>query len=169
MLAMQFGELIRGARRARGLRQADLAAAAKVSRTILSRLEQGKPRPVQTDVLDRVLAALDVVPQLSTDAGAAERRQARLDQSARLERQRNRHLRLALDLTGDRREARRRIARAKAVVELWRRNGTCSPFYIRRWSALLALPPGDLARAMAGLGEWEDALFQNTPWSWAWN
>ena len=22
--------------------------------------------------------------------------------------------------------------------------------------------------AMASLGEWEDALFQNSPWSWAW-
>jgi hypothetical protein len=109
------------------------------------------------------------VPQVSADDGMAERRLARLEQDVRIERQRNRHLRLALELTGDLREARRRIARAKAVVELWRRNRSCSPFYIRRWSALLALPPGELARAMAGLGEWEDALFQNTPWSWAWN
>jgi len=169
MLAVQFGDLIRQTRRQKALGQAALAGAAKVSRTILSRLEQGKPRPVQTDVLDRVLAALDVVPQVSADDGMAERRLARLEQDVRIERQRNRHLRLALELTGDLREARRRIARAKAVVELWRRNRSCSPFYIRRWSALLALPPGELARAMAGLGEWEDALFQNTPWSWAWN
>jgi transcriptional regulator with XRE-family HTH domain len=169
LLATQFGDLIRRTRQGKGLTQAELADAAKVSRTILSRLEQGKPRPVQTDVLDRVLAALDVAPKLTADTAAAERRQARIEQGVRLERQRNRHLRLALDLTGDRKRARQRIARAKAVVELWRRNGTCSPFYIRRWSALLALPPGELARAMADLGEWEDALFQNTPWSWAWN
>ena len=33
----------------------------------------------------------------------------------------------------------------------------------------LALPPRKLAQAMVSLGEWEDALFQNSPWSWAWN
>ncbi|CAG0944362.1 MAG: hypothetical protein EFKGCFLK_02886 [Rhodocyclaceae bacterium] len=169
MLAERFGALIRQARREKGLTQVALADAAKVSRTVVSRLEQGKPRPVQTDVLDRVLAVLDVVPQLAGDDRLAARRLARMEQGARLERQRSRHLRLALDLAGDRIRARKLIARAKDVVALWRRNGTCSPFYIRRWSALLALPPLELARAMASQGEWEDALFQNTPWSWAWS
>ena len=60
MLAVQFGDLIRKERLAKGLKQAELASAAGVSRTILSRLEQGKPRPVQTDVLDRILQALGV-------------------------------------------------------------------------------------------------------------
>jgi len=26
-----------------------------------------------------------------------------------------------------------------------------------------------MAKAMASLGKWEDALFQNTPWSRAWS
>jgi hypothetical protein len=61
------------------------------------------------------------------------------------------------------------VAKAQGRVALWRRRKTCSPFYVRRWSALLDLPPRKLAQAMASLGEWEDALFQNSPWSWAWS
>jgi transcriptional regulator with XRE-family HTH domain len=169
MLSTDLGAQILKERLARGLTQAGLSRAAKVSRTVLSRLEHGSSRPVQTDVLDRLFAALDVKPRLPADSALEARRQARFEQQARLEEQRSRHLRLALRLAGDRASARRLIDKAKGVVELWRRNRTCSPLYIRRWSALLALPPGELASAMASLGEWENALFQNTPWSWAWN
>jgi len=168
VLAVQFGGLIRKERLAKGLKQAELASAAKVSRTVLSRLEQGKPRPVQTDVLDRILQALDVKPQLTADSIIEDRRRARLEHHAKLEQQRNRHLRLAVELANNPRHARELIAKARSVAELWRRNRTCSPLYIKRWSALLALSPGELARQMASLGDWEDALFQNTPWSWAW-
>jgi transcriptional regulator with XRE-family HTH domain len=168
VLAVQFGGLIRKERLAKGLKQAELASAAKVSRTVLSRLEQGKPRPVQTDVLDRILQALDVKPQLTADSIIEDRRRARLEHHAKLEQQRNRHLRLAVELANNPRHARELIAKARGVAELWRRNRTCSPLYIKRWSALLALSPGELARQMASLGDWEDALFQNTPWSWAW-
>jgi transcriptional regulator with XRE-family HTH domain len=151
------------------LTQAGLARAAKVSRTVLSRLEQGRPSPVQTDVLDRLFAALDVKPRLAADAVLEARRLARFEQQLKIEERRSRHLRLALRLAGNRPAARSLIGKAKSVVELWRRNRTCSAFYIRRWSALLALPPAKLPEAMATLGEWENALFQNTPWSWAWN
>ena len=168
MLAVQLGGLIRKERLAKGLTQADLASAARVSRTVLSRLEQGKPRPVQTDVLDRILQALDVKPRLAADSTIENRQRARLEHQARLEQQRNRHLRLAVELANNPRHARDLIAKARSVAELWRRNRTCSPLYIKRWSALLALSPGELARQMASLGDWEDALFQNTPWSWAW-
>lgn len=169
MLAADFGAQIRNERLARGLSQVGLARAAKVSRTVLSRLEQGRPSPVQTDVLDRLFVALDVKPQLPADAVLEARRLARFEQQVKVGEQRSRHLRLALQLAGDRASARRLIGKAKNVVELWRRNRTCSPFYIKRWSALLALPPGELAKAMASIGDWENALFQNTPWSWAWN
>lgn len=168
MLAAQFGGLIRKERLAKGLKQAELAHAARVSRTILSRLEQGKPSPVQTDVLDRILQALEVRPQVAADTTLEERRRARLEQREKLEQRRNRHLRLAVELATNRKAARGLMARARSVVELWRRNKTCSPLYIKRWSELLALSPGEFAKRMACLGEWEDALFQNTPWSWAW-
>lgn len=169
MLAAQFGGLIRNARQAKGMKQVELAQAARVSRTILSKLEQSEPRPVQTDVLDRILHALDIKPVLSANSELDERRRARLGQQIMLEQQKTRHLRLAVELATNRKRAQVQIAKARIVVELWHLNRTCSPFYITRWSALLALPPGELAEQMAALGEWEDALFQNTPWSWAWN
>ena len=167
MLSAHFGTLIRKQRLAKGLKQAELARAAGVSRTVLSGLEQGKPRPVQTDVLDRVFHALEISP-LATDPIMEERRRLRLEQRLKLERQRNRHLRLAVELAGNPKSAKRLIAAARSMVELWKRNKTCSPFYIERWSRLLALPPRELALRMTSLGEWEDALFQNTPWSSAW-
>lgn len=168
MLSVDLGGLVKKARLAKGLTQGELAQRANVSRSVLSRLEQGKPRPVQTDVLDRIFATLEVKPRMIPDSLVEERRRVRLEQEARVEHQRIRHLRLAVTLASNRAGARKLIARARQRVELWRSNKTCSAFYVKRWSALLALPPVELARAMACLGEWEDALFQNTPWSWVW-
>lgn len=173
MLSTYFGDLIRKERAAKGLTQTEIASRAKVSRSILSRLEQGSPRPVQTDVLDRIFQVLGIDPTGASSQGAAdalivERQRARLEHRLQLDQQRIRHLRLAAKIAGDPKRAKRLIAGAKRVVELWARNKTCSPYYIRRWSSLLALPPRELAAKMAALGEWEDALFQNTPWSSAW-
>ncbi|MDP2809525.1 MAG: XRE family transcriptional regulator [Rhodocyclaceae bacterium] len=168
MLAGQFGNLIKSQRRVKDVKQVELARRARVSRTVLSRLEQGEPRPVRTDVLDRIFEALEISPRLAMNVELDERRRARLEQQVALEQQRNRHLRLAIDLATRPDQAAERIAKARMVVELWRSKGTCSPLYVERWLALLALPAGELARCMGSLGEWEDALFQNTPWSWAW-
>jgi transcriptional regulator with XRE-family HTH domain len=169
MLSAQFGALIRRTRLAKGLRQSDLAAAARVSRTVLSKLEHGGSGPVQSDILDRIFAALGLQPQVAADAVPEERRRARLQAQARLAEQRYRHLQLAVRLAAEPRRAKALVRRARAVVDLWRERRTCSPLYIRRWSALLALPPRELARRMASLGDWQDALFQNTPWSWSWS
>ncbi len=171
MLSSHFGSLIRNQRVARGLTQAALAAAAGVSRTIVSRLEQSMPGPVQTDVLDRLFSVLGIDPvsnRPAADTLLAERHRARLEHQLQLDRQRIRHLRLALELASAPQSARGRISAARRVVGLWAQNKTCSPFYIKRWSELLALPTRELAGKMTCLGEWEDALFQNTPWSSAW-
>ena len=170
MLAEQFGNLVKEQRARKGLKQADLARAARVSRTVLSRLEQGSASVVQTDVLDRLFAALEMSPRMVDQAAPDEARlRARLEQHRKLEQQRSRHYRLAIDLAGDGKAAASMIAKARTRVDLWRRNATCSPYYIERWLQLLALTPRKLAKAMSSLGEWEDALFQNSPWSWAWN
>ena len=170
MLARQFGSLIKAARDRRGLRQSDLARSANVSRSVLSRLERSKALPVQTDILDRLFAALDIEPRVSDNAAPdAARIHARLEQQAKVGQQRNRHLRLALDLAVDAQLAQRMIAKARDRVELWRSKRSCSPLYIERWSEILALPPRPMAQAIASLGEWEDAMFQNSPWSWAWS
>ena len=170
MLAQQFGHLIKDRRARKGLTQMALARSARVSRTVLSRLEQGNARAVQTDVLDRILAVLDVHAGV-VDATAAHdpRVQARLEHQRRRTQRREAHLRLAIVLSGDASTAADMIAKARERVRLWKRKSSCSPFYIERWSKLLALPPRKLAQAMVSLGEWEDALFQNSPWSWAWN
>jgi transcriptional regulator with XRE-family HTH domain len=165
----ELPNLIRARRLEMGLSQKQLAEAARVSRTTLSHVEQGKAPHVQMDVLARIMHALDLAPRLSTGGSPDPGRlAARLAHRERLHAQRERHLRLAVELAADSRAARGRIARAREAVELWRRKRSCSPHYIRRWTELLSLPPPQLARRMASLGEWEDAMFQNTPWSWAW-
>jgi transcriptional regulator with XRE-family HTH domain len=168
MLAEQCGKLIKEARVRKGLKQEDLAKKAQVSRAVLSRLEQGKPKPVQSDTLDRLLAALEVSPKIGQSSADVPRKMARLEQELRRRKQKERHLRLAIDLGGDESSAAAKIAKARQRVELWRSNRSCSPFYIDRWAQLLALPPRKMAREMSSLGEWEDAMFQNSPWSWAW-
>jgi len=169
MLAIQCGKLIKDERVHKGLKQEELAKKAHVSRGVLSRLEQGKPTAVQSDMIDRLLDALEVKAQVLDQSGRdGPRKLARLEQELRLRQQRERHLRLALDLDLDEPAAAAKVAKARERVELWRSNKSCSQFYIERWSQLLALPPRKLAKEMSSLGEWEDALFQNSPWSWAW-
>jgi transcriptional regulator with XRE-family HTH domain len=170
MIAQQIGLLIKSQRLAAHLTQSDLAQRAAVSRTTLSRLEGGKAPNVQADVLDRLLASLNIQPRVESSASPSQARlQARQEQNSRLLRQRERHLRLMLTLLCDPTEAPANIDRARAMLDLWRRNRTCSDYFIERWQALLDLPPAQLVQAMLELGDWEDALFQNTPWSWAWN
>lgn len=163
----ELPNLIRARRRELGLSQAELARKASVSRTTLSHVEQGKASHAQLNVLARIMAAVDLSPRLTGRSGPdADRLLVRMQHKARLQAQRERHLRLALELATDAEVARGRIAGARKVVELWRENGACSPYYVERWTKLLALPPAQLAREMASLGEWEDAMFQNSPWTW---
>jgi len=170
MIAEQCGRLVKDGRARKGLTQEELARKAQVSRGVLSRLEQGKPTVVQSDMIDRLLAALEVKPQVLDQAGRNDARKlARLEQELRLRQFRERHLRLAHELQLDGPSAAAKVAKARERVALWRDKKACSPFYIERWSQLLALPPQQLAKEMFSLGAWEDALFQNSPWSWAWN
>ncbi len=168
MFAKQFGRIIRAARGARGLTQGELARRAKVSRTSLARLESASPGAVQTDILDRLCHAADLHLTVGLDPRQEERLRVRAEHRHRLDERRLRHYRLAVDLATNPEQAPALIARAQAVVELWQRRGTCSPDYWTRWQEILALPPARLAQRMTALGEWENALFQNSPWSWAW-
>lgn len=170
VFTQEIAPTLKNRRQALGLSQAELALRADVSRTTLSRLESGADAPVQTDVLERVLQALDLHPSLSWSTPADDaRRRARLEEQLRRADLREKHLRLALDLASRGAEMKARIAAARAQVALWERNRTCSPFYIRRWGAILRLPAKQMAAAIAAQGEWSDAMFQNSPWSGAWN
>ena len=170
MFAQQAGNIVRDQRIQKGLTQEELARSAGVSRRLVSHLEQGKAPNVQANSLDRLFKALEVKPQVIDRAGSDPARiQARLEHQVRLQEQRDRHLRLAIDLADDEQAAPAMIAKAQERVALWKEKGSCSPFYIDRWSQMLGLPPRKIAKAMASLGDWEGALFQNSPWSWAWN
>jgi transcriptional regulator with XRE-family HTH domain len=168
MLAAEYGKFIKDWRIRKGLKQEELAHKAKVSRAVLSGLEQGKRKAVQCDTIDRLLAALEIAPSFDRADRDSLRKVARLEQEIRLRQQRERHLRLAIELVEDESAAAAKVAKAKERVELWRKNRSCSPFYIDRWSQLLAQPPHKIAKEMSSLGEWQDAMFQNSPWSWAW-
>ena len=168
MLAELYGKIIKDHRVRKGLKQEELAAKAHVSRAVVSRLEQGKPQAVQSDTIERLLGALEVDAAVGQPLREDARKLARLEHEKRLYQQRVRHLRLAVELAANDLEAYAKINKARERVELWRRKNSCSPFYIERWSQLLALPPRKIAKEMSSFGEWEDALFQNSPWSWAW-
>jgi transcriptional regulator with XRE-family HTH domain len=171
MLAQHYGKIIKDQRLSKGLRQEDLAAKARVARAVISQLERGKRHAVQSDTIERLLQALDVDLQSAVPAAREDpRKLVRLEQEKKLNEKRVRHLRLAIDLAADNeRAAREKIAKARERLKLWRKNKSCSPFYIERWSQVLALSPKKVAMEMSSFGEWEDALFQNSPWSWAWS
>jgi len=165
MLAQQLGNLVREHRVRMGLSQMALAQSAEVSRTVLSRLEQTRGGAVQTDTLDRLLQVLGVVPRVVDGSiPDAARKLAREEQLRKVASRRVRHLRLAIELAAENPDALSLVSRARERVELWRSAGSCSPFYVERWSEILALPPREMAVAMASFRDWEDAMFQNSPW-----
>jgi hypothetical protein len=89
------------------------------------------------------------------------------ERSRRLDR-RLAHAVLAARLLSARRpEARALIATARASVDHWERERLCSRHYILRWRVMLAGPVEKVARSLLEASEWQDALFQNTPWAFA--
>jgi len=162
MLSEQIGHLIKNKRASKGLKQEDLARDAAVSRDVISRLEQGHAPGIQADTVDKLCSALGIKVQVH-EQGVSQRL-ARFEQQRVVDQRKDRHLRLAVELAVDGARARDRINKAKDQIELWRRGKLCSEFYIRKWSEVLAMRPKKMAQAMAGFGEWESAMFQNSPW-----
>lgn len=171
MISRDVGRQILEQRRLRGLGQAELARAACVSRTVVSRLESGRGEPVQSDVIDRLAQGLGVSAGIVLGTPQPSQRAIeRLHQDLRREQLRSRHFALAARLAAtDERRAAKLLSRARAQVDLWRSRRTCSHHYIDRWSAVLSQSPRKAAEMMTNLREWENALFQNSPWSFAWN
>jgi transcriptional regulator with XRE-family HTH domain len=163
-------EELRRARRARSLSQAALAKRSGTSRVTVARLEGGVPQDVRIGTIERLCEALGL-ELAALPSGAPARFETRLARATARERRLERrltHARLAARLLASRPDrAEALVRRARAVVERWERDGLCSEHYISRWRSLLS---GSVARVAAGLlepGDWHDALFQNTPWSFA--
>jgi len=168
MLSNEFGRHIKERRLALGLAQEALCQRARVSRAVLSRLESQRGLAVQTDVLDKLLEALGGPIAIGVQSAGASRVEERLKHRLRQEELRQRHLRVALSLYQDPHSAPAKIDRALKQVSLWEERKSCSPRYIERWRQVLAGEPAEVAAAMACLGEWENAMFQNTPWAFEW-
>ena len=104
MLAEQYGKFIRDRRLHKGLKQEELAARAHVSRAVVSQLERGRRRAVQSDTVERLLEALDVqLPELGQAVRDDPRKLARLEEERKLAQRRERHLRLAVELAANER------------------------------------------------------------------
>lgn len=162
--ASSLGRNLRDRRRTAGLTQADVARAAGIGRSTLIHLEQGTK-----DVrLGNLLAVAEVVgTTLGVQAESpdlADRRRLRLEEALKLSQRREAHFRLAADLALGRREALRALEEARGMVQLWKRDRTCSEFYIAGWSKVLAGDCGQVAGAMRDMDQrWLDAMLQNTP------
>jgi transcriptional regulator with XRE-family HTH domain len=162
-------EEIRRARLAQSLSQAALAARSGTSRVTIARVETGSARDVRVGTISRISAALGLeVAAVPTGAEAVlERLLTRERESSRRMERRLAHAVLAARLLAGRREASALVRKARAVVDRWERERLCSHHYVSRWRAMLAGPVERVAGSLLEPGDWRDALFQNTPWTFA--
>ncbi len=135
-----------------------------VGRTTVVAMENGHIGRVSFGVVDAYANSLDLPlqPVSRDDAARAdhlERQLVRLEHAVALERQKNRHLRLAMQLTPA------GVRDARKQVNLWSERNTCSQFYIDQWRDMLSGSPSAVARKIAKCAEseWANALFQNSP------
>ena len=165
-----FREQLKRARREQALSQQELAARSGTSRVTIARLESGSAQDVRVGTVSSLCEALglEIVALPPRSEAAHETILAREKERARRLDRRLAHAVLAARLLGaSRSDASRQVRRARAVVDRWERDGLCSDHYVSRWRSMLAGPVERVARALLEPGEWADALFQNTPWSFA--
>jgi transcriptional regulator with XRE-family HTH domain len=161
---------VREARRRKALSQAALAERSGVSRVTIARVEGGSLQDFRLGTLVRLCDALDLElgarprEAMSALPVLLARERARAE---RLDR-RCRHAVLAARLLASgRARATALVRRAQAVVDRWEREELCSRHYVVRWRRMLAGRPEQAAAALVDPGDWTDALFQNSPWSFA--
>jgi len=170
---MRYNELraeVRAARRRRGLTQAELSARSGTSRVTIARFEAGGDLRVGT--LAGLCEALDleltVAPKQENATAALETRLARERDRSRRETRRYRHARLAARLlSSPRGEGCGLVEQARRVVDRWEAERLCSRHYVTRWRRILRGSPAQVAARLLEPGDWRDALYQNSPWSFA--
>lgn len=161
---------LRAARRTRGFSQAALATRSGISRVTIARVEAGFAQDFRIGTLSRLCEALglELVARGGEAPPALQTLLAREQERGRRLERRGRHAALAARLLAlPRPEALRLLQRARQVVDRWEREQLCSQHYVSRWRALLAGPRERVARSLLDPGEWADALFQNSPWTFA--
>lgn len=170
---MSYSDLrdpLRRARLAMALTQAALAERSGTSRVTIARLEAGSAADVRLSTIGSLCEAL-ALELRAQPLGSQEALLTRLARErARAERVERRRAHAALSarlLAARPAQAAALIRRARAVVDRWEREGLCSEHYVSRWRSLLRGGRRQVARAILAPGDWRDALYQNTPWSFA--
>ena len=161
---------MRSARRDRDLTQAALAARSGTSRVTIARLEAGSAGDVRMGTVGALCDALGLevaVGPVGSERALETRLERERERSRRLDLRRRHALLAARLLCAPRSKAAALVARARAGVDRWEREGLCSRHYVSRWRTMLAGPAEGVAQALLEPGEWADALFQNTPWAFA--
>jgi HTH-type transcriptional regulator/antitoxin HipB len=169
-LAVELGRQARTARKARGLSIRSAAQQLCCSPRFVHQLEQGKPT-ARMDKVQQALSGLGL--QLSVQPVSAGGVEAPSAQAARVEARAKQglyeeklacaHYRIAAllalgEISPD------DINRARSQVRKWADEQICSPWYIDRWSRILAGTGRQIASRMVALGKDDaKALFQNTP------
>jgi transcriptional regulator with XRE-family HTH domain len=163
-------EQLRRTRHERALSQAGLAARSGTSRVTIARLEAGSAQDVRVGTLSRLCAALGLELRAVSAGGEPppETLLARERERGRRLECRLAHAALAVRLLAARAaKSEALVARARAAVDRWERERLCSRHYITRWRAMLKGPIERVAGSLLEPGDWGDALFQNSPWSFA--
>lgn len=161
---------VRAARRQKGLSQAALAARSGTSRVTIARVEGGSAQDFRFGTIHRLCDALGL--ELSAGPpGALVSLETRVlrerERASRLDRRRRHAVLAARLLVAPRPEAAALVKRARSCVERWERERLCSRHYVSRWRGMLAGPVERVAQSLLDPGEWGDALFQNSPWTFA--
>jgi transcriptional regulator with XRE-family HTH domain len=170
MKGSRLSNQIRAERLRYGLTQEALAARSGVSPVTIARFEGGSGQNLRAGTITRLCEALGL--ELAASPIGSEttlrRRLARERERSQRTDRRLGHARLAARLLAEpRKDGRRLIARARAVVDRWERDRLCSHHYISRWRENLAGSVERVAKGLVEPDDWTDALFQNTPWSFA--
>ena len=159
----KLGLTLKALREKKGLSQVDMARTAGIGRSTLVHLENGADvRLSKVTAVARVLG-VEIEP-VAEPSLMFQRKEARLQNAFRMQALQSAHRRIALDLMqGDPAMAKAMIE-ARRMVEIWERDKTCSPFYIKSWKAVLRGSAREVGKALSRLDEkWELALLQNTP------
>jgi len=159
----KLGLTLKALREKKGLSQVDVARTAGIGRSTLVHLENGVD--VRLSKVTAVARTLGVeIEPVAEPSVMFERKQARFQNAFRMQALQSAHRRIALDLLQDDPSMAGAIAEARRMVQIWERDKTCSPFYIKRWKDVLRGSARQVGKALAHLDEkWELALFQNTP------
>jgi len=152
--------------------QAQLSARSGTSRVTIARFEAGSGGDIRVGTLAGLCQALDleliVAPRETAATAALETRLARERDRSRRETRRYRHARLAARLLSlPASDGRALVEQARRVVDRWETDGLCSRHYVIRWRRMLRGSTAQVAARLIEPGDWRDALFQNSPWSFA--